>query len=105
MKDLGEASHILGIKLVRDRQRRMLGLYQATYIDQILSRFNMQNSKKGFVPFRLRKPLSGNQCPKTHAEIERMRGISYASVVESLMYAMLCTREATDTWWCFSYFK
>ena len=33
MKDLGEASHILGIKLLRDRQKRMLGLSQASYID------------------------------------------------------------------------
>ena len=33
-----------------------------------------------------------NQCPKTSAEIERMRGISYALAVGSLMYAMLCTR-------------
>ena len=48
MKDLGEASHILGIKLLRDRQKRMLGLFQATYIDQILARFNMVDSKKGF---------------------------------------------------------
>ena len=52
----------------------------------------MQNFKKGFVLFNLGKPLSGNQRPKTHAEIERMRGISYASTVGSLMYAMLCTR-------------
>ena len=33
MKDLAEASHILGIKLIRDHQKRMLGLSQATYID------------------------------------------------------------------------
>ena len=52
----------------------------------------MQNFKKEFVPFRLGKPLLGNQCPKTHTEIERMRGIPYASVVGSLMYVMLCTR-------------
>ena len=26
MKDLGEGSHILGIKFLRDRQKRMLGL-------------------------------------------------------------------------------
>ena len=70
----------------------MLALSQATYIDQILVRFNMQNFKKRFVPFRVRKSLSGNQYSKTHTEIERMRGISYASAVESLMYAMLCTR-------------
>ena len=53
MKDLGEASQILGIKLMRDHQKRMLGLSQATYIDQILARFDMQDSKKGFVPFRV----------------------------------------------------
>ena len=52
----------------------------------------MQDFKKGFIPFRVRKSLSSNQRPKTNAEIERMRGIPYASVVGSLMYAMLCTR-------------
>ena len=33
MKDLGEASHILRIKLLWDGKQRMLGLSQATYID------------------------------------------------------------------------
>ena len=92
MRDLGDVSHILGIKLMRDHQKRMLGLSQATYIDQILARFSMQDSKKGFVPFRVGISLSGDQRPKTHAEIERMRGIPYATIVECLMYAMLCTR-------------
>ena len=92
MKDLGEASHILGIKLLRDRHKRMLCLSQVTYIDQILSRFSMHDSNKGFVPFRVGISLLGDQRPKTHAEIKRMRGIPYASAVGSLMYAMLCTR-------------
>ena len=52
----------------------------------------MQNFQKGFIPVRLGKPLSSNQRPKTHAEIERMRGVPYTSVVESLMYAILYTR-------------
>ena len=89
MKALEEASHILGIKLMRDRQKRMLGLSQATYIDQILVKFSMQDSKKGFVPFRVGKSLSSNQRPKTQAEIERMREISYASVVE-VSYIQCC---------------
>ena len=70
----------------------MLGLSQVTYIDQILVRFNMVDSKKGIVPFRVGISLSSNQHPKTQAEIERMREIPYASAIESLMYAMLCTR-------------
>ena len=92
MKDLEEANHILGIKLMRDRQKRMLALSQASYINEILARFSMQDSKKGFVPFIVGISLSVNQRPETPAEIERMRGIPYASIVESLMYAMLCTR-------------
>ena len=92
MKDLGEASHIIGIKLLRDRQKRMLGLSQASYINEILARFSMQDFKKRFVPFRVGSSLSANQRPKTPADIERMRGILYALAVESLMYAMLCTR-------------
>ena len=52
----------------------------------------MQNSKKEFVSFRLGKALSSYQRSETHTEIERMRGILYASAVGSLMYAMLCTR-------------
>ena len=89
MKDLREASHILGIKLMQDRQKRKLGLSQASYIDQILARYSMQDSKKEFVPFRVEKSLLSSQRSKTNADIERMRGIPYASVVGSLMYAML----------------
>ena len=52
MKDLGEVSYVLGIKLLRDRQNRTLTLSQASYIDQILIKYSMQDSKKGFLPFR-----------------------------------------------------
>ena len=47
MKDLGEAMYILGIKIYRDRSRRLLGLSQSTYIDKVLKRFNMSEAKKG----------------------------------------------------------
>ena len=50
MKDLGEAAYILGIKIYRDRSRRLIGLSQDTYIDKVLNRFSMHNSKKGFLP-------------------------------------------------------
>ena len=50
MKDLGEAAYILGIKIYRDRSKRLIGLSQDTYIDQVLKRFNMEEAKKGFLP-------------------------------------------------------
>ncbi|KAG6478667.1 hypothetical protein ZIOFF_062111 [Zingiber officinale] len=92
MEDLGECEHILGIKEIRDRKKRMLCLSQASYFDTILARFSMHNSKKGFLPFRHGVPLSKEMCPKTSKEIEDMEAVPYASAVGSLMYAMLCTR-------------
>jgi hypothetical protein len=50
MKDLGEVVYILGIKMYRDRSKRLIGLCQDAYIDKILNQFNMQDSKKGFLP-------------------------------------------------------
>ena len=92
MKDLGEASYVLGIQLIRDRKNKLLALSQASYFDKMLIKFAMQNSKKGNLPSRHGVTLSKEQCPKTPQEEENMRHIPYASAVGSLMYAMLCTR-------------
>ena len=46
MKDLGEAAYILGIKIYRDRSKSLIGLSQDTYIDKVLKRFNMEETKK-----------------------------------------------------------
>ena len=70
----------------------MLGLSQAGYLDKVLERFSMQNSKKGLLPFRHGVPLFDDQRPKTREEENIMRQVPYASAVGSLMYAMLCTR-------------
>nr|GFA83794.1 retrotransposon protein, putative, Ty1-copia subclass, expressed [Tanacetum cinerariifolium] len=47
MKDLGKAAYILGIKIYRDRSRRIIGLCQSAYIEKILKRYCMENSKRG----------------------------------------------------------
>ena len=70
----------------------MLGLSQAGYIDKVLARFSMENSKKGLLPFRHGFPLFDDQRTKTLEEEKTMRQVPYASAVGSLMYAMLCTR-------------
>ncbi|KAL0455965.1 UNVERIFIED_CONTAM: hypothetical protein Slati_0935700 [Sesamum latifolium] len=67
MKDMGETSYILGIKIYRDRSRRMLGLTQSSYIEKVL-RFKMENSKRGFLAMRNGIKLSKKQSPKTDEE-------------------------------------
>ena len=91
-KDLGEAAYILSIKIYRDRSRRLMGLSQSTYLDKILKKFNMDQSKKGFLPVLQGVKLSSAQCPTTAEDRKRMKVIPYASVIGSIKYAMLCTR-------------
>ena len=46
MKDLGNASYVLGIQILRNRKNKLLALSQASYADKVLSQFLMQNSEK-----------------------------------------------------------
>nr|GEV51238.1 hypothetical protein [Tanacetum cinerariifolium] len=90
--NLGEAAYILGIKIYRDRSKRLTGLCQSAYIEKILKRFYMENSKHGTIPMQEKLKLSKSQGASTPAEIQRMQNITYASAVESIMYVVRCTR-------------
>nr|GEY10045.1 retrotransposon protein, putative, Ty1-copia subclass [Tanacetum cinerariifolium] len=91
MKDLGEAAYILGIKIYRDRSR-LIGLCQSAYIEKIIKRYCMENSKRRSIPMKEKLKLSKSQGASTPAELKRMQNVSYALAVGSFMYAMRCTR-------------
>jgi hypothetical protein len=62
------------------------------YIEKILKRFNMQDCKLVKVPIPVGARLTVEQCPRTQEEMEDMAHVPYASVVGSIMYAMVCTQ-------------
>ncbi|GJW08634.1 putative RNA-directed DNA polymerase [Tanacetum coccineum] len=66
MKDLEEAAYILGIKINRDRSKRLIGL--------------------------IKHELSNEMCASTPKEVAYMKKVSYASAVGSILYAVRCTR-------------
>ncbi|GJX06043.1 putative RNA-directed DNA polymerase [Tanacetum coccineum] len=92
MKDLGEASYVIGIEIHRDRANGKLGLSQKAYIERVLNRFNMQHCSPTVAPVIKGDVFGSHQCPKTEAEYEEMKRIPYAFVVGSLTYAQVCTR-------------
>src|SRR4051794_22584735 len=92
MKDLGEAAYILGIKINRDRPRRLIGLSQSTYLGKILKKFRMDGSKKRFLAMLQGMTLTKTQSPAKAKDREIMDKIPYASAIGSIMYEMLCTR-------------
>jgi hypothetical protein len=92
MKDLGEAKFVLGIKIERDRPRRVIYLHQQQYIENVLERFNMNECKPVTTPMEVSVRLTKSLAPVTDKEKQEMSAVPYQSAVGSLMYAMTCTR-------------
>ncbi|GJR89113.1 retrotransposon protein, putative, ty1-copia subclass [Tanacetum coccineum] len=88
----GEATFILGIKIYKDRSKRLVGLGQNTYMDKILKRYKMDNSKHGHILMQERLDLNKTQGASTPKKVKRMQNVPYASAVRSIMYAVRCTR-------------
>jgi hypothetical protein len=91
MKDLGDASYVLGIKIHRDQTKDVLGLSQMSYIDKVLKRYNMHKCSATPAPVVKGDKLVTFQCLKNKYEIDQMNSIPYASAVGSLMYDQVCT--------------
>ena len=80
------------MKISRDRSAGTLNLSQELYIEKVLSRFRVNDAKPRTTPLANHFKLSKEQSPKTAEERDHMALIPYASVVGSLIYAMVCTR-------------
>ncbi|KAL5542842.1 hypothetical protein UlMin_010552 [Ulmus minor] len=91
MKDLGDASYVLGIQIMRDRSNGILRLSQKTYIEKVLKRFNMHSCTPGKAPIVKGDKLSKAQCPQNDEERCHMKMVTYSSMVGCLMYAQVCT--------------
>jgi Reverse transcriptase (RNA-dependent DNA polymerase) len=89
MEDLGEASFVLGIEIVRDRASRTITITQTAYTKALVDRHITGHRHKQHTPMessaRHVKAADGEQ-----ATTQSIR--AYQSAVGSVMFAMLCTR-------------
>ncbi|GJZ71374.1 retrotransposon protein, putative, ty1-copia subclass [Tanacetum coccineum] len=92
MKDLGEATYILGIKIIHDRSKRLIALSQSVYLEKILRKFRIENSKKGYTPMMEKSNYKKLQGAKTPTEVQHMQIVPYALAIGSIMYAVRRTR-------------
>ena len=92
MKDLDPAKKILEMRISRVREKRLLRISLAKYVEKVLKRFNMSDAKHVNVPLGGHFKLSKVYAPTTKDEKALMSEVSHASAVGSFMYAMVCTR-------------
>jgi hypothetical protein len=87
LKDLGDASYVLGIEIHRDRTIGMLCLSQKAYIEKVLKRYHIHECSTTSVPFTKDNKLGTFQSSKNQLEMNEMKSIPYASAIGSIMYA------------------
>ena len=86
LKDLGELSWFLGIRIIRDRSQRKLSLCQDSYVDRIIKKFHLEYAKPAHIPVQTEElvPYEGTATPQDV--------YSYQQQVGSLQYAAAITR-------------
>ena len=94
MKDLGDTHYCLGIQILRDRSKKQVRINQSKYIEDILSRFEMQDCNPISTPMDPGAKLSSKMSPRddNQNEMEKMKAVPYQNAIRSLMYAMLGSR-------------
>ena len=90
MKDMGEASYILGVKIPRDHSTKLVALSQEHYIKKILKWFNMQDCNPIDSPFSRYENLSKEMGSKTPKEKRKISNGSLCYDVYKTRHLLCC---------------
>jgi hypothetical protein len=92
MKNLGPILDYLGMKIVRNREKRTICLDQSAYIDKFLRRFGMENCRREKTPMS-EKYMELTEENTSDEDTDRKL---YQEMIGSLNYAAICTRPDTS---------
>lgn len=90
MKDMGEVSTILGMKITR--QDGFIKIDQTRYITDVLNRFGMGDCNPTSTPIDINQKLSISMCPKSEREREEMSKVPYMQAIGCLLFASQVSR-------------
>lgn len=92
MTDLGEARHLLGIRITRDEAEGEVRIDQEAYIRKMLEKFKMMDCKPVSTPNDPNQKLTKEDLPMGDDEANEMSKVPYKEAIGSLLYASQATR-------------
>jgi len=92
VKDLGDASLVLGICIECDRDAGTITISQCAYLEYILAHYGMLNCASCPTSLPLGIELTKAQAPSTDAEHHFMKDKPYMRYLGSVMYAQIAMR-------------
>ena len=91
LTDGGDTEWLLGCRICRWRNRRLLMINQEQYTSRILADFHMDNCNSVKTPCPTYR-LTSDMCPKTDDERRLSAQLPYRALVGKCMYLSTCTR-------------
>lgn len=73
MKEMGEATPVIGIEIFHDITLWSLDLSQKAYIDKVLERYGMIMRSSSIVPMQKGGKFNLKQCPHNEMELKVMK--------------------------------
>jgi len=61
LKDMDEVRYVLGMKVIRNSPKKLLGMWQEAYIKRVFESFRMHYSKPVYTPVKKNRTLSLDQ--------------------------------------------
>lgn len=89
--DSGDAEWILGCRITRNQERRLLMIDQEQFITSILREFGLENCNSNVTPCP-KWCLTADMCPQNDAEHEAASLLPFCAIVGKCMYLSTCTR-------------
>lgn len=93
IKYLGQVKGILGMNIIGTKS--WLFLSQQSYVQKVLKRFSMYDSKHISVPLGAHFDLSLNDCPNYENDKNYVKRIPYSYAISLLMYACYALYQTT----------
>lgn len=90
MKDMGEVSTILGIKISRNQDT--IKIDQTKYINDVLYRFGMSDCNPVSTPMDTNQKLSMSMSPNNEEERQEMSKVPYMQAIGCLLFAAQVSR-------------
>lgn len=88
LKDLGEPTYILGIEVSHDKNNKTLTISQKKYIDEILRRYKMEDSK----PVKTPMDAASRNNDSEGVTASKVLNAPYQNLIGNLMYLVQGTR-------------
>ena len=92
VEDLGELHYVVGMSIVRDREKRTMSITQKKYLEGVLKKFDMENCKPVSTPLEF-----GKKYEELSKDDERFDKQMYQRAIGCLTYAATISRPDLST--------